>query len=129
MGIIAGIAIPTTIAVINRQKKNSAEKSVESVISTMKNLILEAQASSADGGVIASATYNGAATPSAFSITQTDTSKPISGFGADDMAVDSFKGVGTITGTLSGTTITYTGSIALSGYTVTVNNDGTVHAS
>ena len=47
MGIIAGIAVPVTIAVINRQKKNAAAKSAEAVISTMKNFTNEmlAQAS------------------------------------------------------------------------------------
>ena len=43
MGIIAGIAVPVTIAVINRQKKNAAVKSMESLVSTCKNLILEAE--------------------------------------------------------------------------------------
>ena len=44
MGIIAGIAVPVTIAVINRQKKNAAVKSAEAVVSTMKQLLSEAQA-------------------------------------------------------------------------------------
>ena len=44
MGIIAGIAIPTTIAVINRQKKNSALKSAENVFAAAKNVLLEASA-------------------------------------------------------------------------------------
>ena len=44
MGIIAGIAIPTTIAVINRQKKNAALKSAENVFSAAKNVLLEASA-------------------------------------------------------------------------------------
>ena len=42
MGIIAGIAIPTTIAVINRQKKNAAVKSAETVVSAAKSVLLEA---------------------------------------------------------------------------------------
>ena len=42
MGIIAGIAIPTTIAVINRQRKNAAVKSAETVVSAAKSVLLEA---------------------------------------------------------------------------------------
>ncbi|MCR5462216.1 MAG: prepilin-type N-terminal cleavage/methylation domain-containing protein [bacterium] len=42
MGIIAGIAIPTTIAVINRQKKNAAVKSAETVFNAAKSVLLEA---------------------------------------------------------------------------------------
>ena len=42
MGIIAGIAIPTTIAVINRQKKNAAVKSAENAFAAAKNVLLEA---------------------------------------------------------------------------------------
>ena len=42
MGIIAGIAIPTTIAVINRQKRNAATKSAENAFTAAKNVLLEA---------------------------------------------------------------------------------------
>ena len=42
MGIIAGIAIPTTIAVINRQKKNAAVKSAETVFNAAKSVLVEA---------------------------------------------------------------------------------------
>ena len=42
MGIIAGIAIPTTIAVINRQKKNAAVKSAQNVLSAAKTVLMEA---------------------------------------------------------------------------------------
>ena len=42
MGIIAGIAIPTTIAVINRQKKNAAVKSAQNVVDAAKSVLLEA---------------------------------------------------------------------------------------
>ena len=48
MGIIAGIAIPTTIAVINRQKKNSALKSAENIYAAAKNVLLEASANGVD---------------------------------------------------------------------------------
>ncbi len=37
MGIIAGIAVPTTIAVINRQKVNSVLASLESIYRSAKN--------------------------------------------------------------------------------------------
>lgn len=47
MGIIAGIAIPTTIAVINRQKRNSAVKSAENVFNAAKTILLEAAANGA----------------------------------------------------------------------------------
>ena len=53
MGIIAGIAIPTTIAVINRQKKNAAIKSAENVFTAAKELLLEAQSSGEIDGVTA----------------------------------------------------------------------------
>jgi len=36
MGIIAGIAVPVTIAVINRQKKNASAKSCEAIVSAIK---------------------------------------------------------------------------------------------
>ena len=49
MGIIAGIAIPTTIAVINRQKKNAATKSAETVLNAAKQVLLEAQANGNTG--------------------------------------------------------------------------------
>ena len=47
MGIIAGIAIPTTIAVINRQKKNAATKTAENVYKAAQTLLLEAQSGGA----------------------------------------------------------------------------------
>ena len=49
MGIIAGIAIPTTIAVINRQKRNSATKSAKNVLESAKTILLEASASTTSG--------------------------------------------------------------------------------
>ena len=54
MGIIAGIAIPTTIAVINRQKKNAAIKSAETVVSAAKSVLLEASTGESIGYVDAS---------------------------------------------------------------------------
>ena len=43
MGIIAGIAIPTTIAVINRQKKNAVLSSAKNVLAAAKTVLMEAQ--------------------------------------------------------------------------------------
>ena len=52
MGIIAGIAIPTTIAVINRQKKNSAIKSCENILATAKTVLMEASSQGETGSLI-----------------------------------------------------------------------------
>ena len=49
MGIIAGIAIPTTIAVINRQKKNAATKSADTILNAAKQVLLEAAANGNTG--------------------------------------------------------------------------------
>ena len=59
MGIIAGIAIPTTIAVINRQKKNSATKSAKNVLESAKTILLEASANGAASGVTADSADSG----------------------------------------------------------------------
>lgn len=47
MGIIAAIAVPTTIGVINRQRKNAALRSAETVVAQMKQIMIEAQTDSA----------------------------------------------------------------------------------
>ena len=52
MGIIAGIAIPTTIAVINRQKKNAAIKSAQNVFDTAKTLLMEAAANPSNTEIV-----------------------------------------------------------------------------
>ncbi|MBP5446311.1 MAG: prepilin-type N-terminal cleavage/methylation domain-containing protein [Acholeplasmatales bacterium] len=46
MGIIAGIAIPTTIAVINRQKKNAAKSSADNVMAAAESVLMECAAKS-----------------------------------------------------------------------------------
>ncbi|MCR5308156.1 MAG: prepilin-type N-terminal cleavage/methylation domain-containing protein [bacterium] len=51
MGIIAGIAIPTTIAVINRQKKNAAKSSAQNVYSAAQTALLEAATGESVTGV------------------------------------------------------------------------------
>ncbi len=42
MGIIAGIAVPVTIAVVNRQKANSVLASLETIFRTAKNELSQA---------------------------------------------------------------------------------------
>ena len=44
MGSIAGVAIPTTIAVINRQKKNAAVNSAKNVMAAAEPVLLEKMA-------------------------------------------------------------------------------------
>ena len=51
MGIIAGIAIPTTIAVINRQKRNAAKSSAQNVYSAAQTALLEAATGETVDGV------------------------------------------------------------------------------
>ena len=103
MGIIAGIAIPTTIAVINRQKRNAAVKSMEALVSTCKNLILEAQASATGTAVYLTATYGtSSGTPTSFTLKNNDSSGAnIEGFSSADLNVDSLKYDGTITCTFT----------------------------
>ena len=49
MGIIAGIAVPVTIAVINRQKKNAAIKSAENCYAAAETVLTEALATGITG--------------------------------------------------------------------------------
>ena len=49
MGIIAGIAVPVTIAVINRQKKNAAIKSAENCYTAAETVLTEALATGITG--------------------------------------------------------------------------------
>ena len=44
MGIIAGVAIPTTIAVIDRQKTNAAKNSAQNIMAAAEPVLLEANA-------------------------------------------------------------------------------------
>jgi len=48
MGIIAGIAIPTTIAVINRQKQNAANNSAKNVMAAAETVLMEVAANPSD---------------------------------------------------------------------------------
>ena len=137
MGIIAGIAIPTTIAVINRQKRNAAVKSMESLVSTCKNLILEAQASATGTAVYLSATYTAASgTPASSSFALKNNNADgaaITGFSAEDLNVDGLKFVGTITCTFTISSATWSwgisGTCTSNGVGVTMASDGTVTAS
>ena len=133
MGIIAGIAIPTTIAVINRQKKNAAKESVRNVITTAKDILLEAQAQATNTTITLTAEYAvSSSTPSSFSLVNNDTNTTaVSGFAASDMNIDSLKMAGTITGTLtvsSGTIVWTAGTVTCNGITVTIAADGSVTA-
>ena len=53
MGIIAGIAIPTTIAVINRQRNNAAVRTADNMFDAAKEVLMEAVAGSAITGTVA----------------------------------------------------------------------------
>lgn len=52
MGIIAAIAIPTTVGVINRQKKKAAVESANSAFSAAKTVLLEASTMADSGASI-----------------------------------------------------------------------------
>ena len=69
MGIIAGIAIPTTIAVINRQKRNAAIKSAENAFAAAKNVLLEASTGTLPTGTSASTGVAYASDTETYSIT------------------------------------------------------------
>ena len=90
MGIIAGIAVPVTIAVINRQKQNAACKSAESLLSTIKNVLTEAAATN-DGTLTATAVYG---TTNSFTVTAGSTT--VDGYGLDDIKMDNFTASGTL---------------------------------
>ena len=122
MGIIAGIAVPTTIAVINRQKKNAAARSAESAVSALKNVILEAQADKAFAGaatLTGSVTYSSAYAITTFTI-QKDNATATDVSAKYDINVDNLKAVGTFTVklTINGGTFEYTPTTAGAGFTV-----------
>lgn len=50
MGIIAAVAVPTTIGVIGRQKKSAAVKSANNVLNAAETVLLEANAGQSDTG-------------------------------------------------------------------------------
>jgi len=129
MGIIAGIAIPTTIAVINRQKKNSALKSCDNILAAAKNVLLEA---SSDPNSALIATGENAATTgvvkNAAGTQYSVTEVALVTLGELEKKV-STSGTLTITLTTSGTAETGANSftvacdtLVVNGYTITYDN-------
>jgi len=138
MGIIAGIAVPTTIAVINRQKKNAAARSAESAVTALKNVILEAQADKSFSGaatLLGSVTYGNDYSISAFTITK-DGGTATDVTSKYDINVDNLKAIGTFTVTLtiSNGSFTYTPATAgtgftVDGYQIAIDSEGSCTAS
>ena len=116
MGIIAGIAIPTTIAVINRQKKNAATKSCQNAYAAAKNVLLEASTGTLavvedaeDGVTFASDTY----------------SVTTAGLVGLEELEENFVTAGSITFTLTGTNtfgVTVGTGTKVNGFTITYAN-------
>ncbi len=109
MGIIAGIAVPVTIAVINRQKKNAAAKSAEAVVSTMKQYVNEFLSETNTSFVITLAYGNNATnipTSGSYSIDGA-TAVNFSAGELAEFAVENLKAVGSISATYTLTTATY----------------------
>ena len=135
MGIIAGIAVPVTIAVINRQKKNAAAKSAEAVVATMKQLTNELVATAAGSTITITLNYGTTATNIPTSITIKDGDTDItSGYTADEFKVENLKAVGSITSTYTVASATYafttnTTQFKVSNYNIAVNADGQATAS
>jgi len=134
MGIIAGIAIPTTIAVINRQKRNAAAKSADSAVSTMKNLLLEYQASASTTSIVGEANYGSTATstPTSFTIKDTASTPTTLTNDVNDMTIDNLKATGTLKITLNITQGTFTyevTSFKIGDYTISINANGVCSAS
>ena len=134
MGIIAGIAIPTTIAVINRQKKNAAAKSADSLVSSIKNILIEA-AGENSGTLSAEASFGGTTTDTTTFTVKAGT-KTLSQFGVDDIQMDNLDATGTlyIEYTTTGGTFNYNvaqhvNTLKINNYTITVASDGSCSAS
>lgn len=137
MGIIAGIAVPVTISVINRQKKNAAAKSAEAVIATMKQLTQELIATASGQTITITLVYgdeDGATNkPSA---TPTVNDGQARSYTADEFMVENLKATGTITSTYtiadasySFNTTTQNSPFKVNNYSITANADGTCSAS
>ena len=134
MGIIAGIAVPVTIAVINRQKKNAAAKSAEAVVATIKQYVNEFLAD-ADTQIIITLGY-GTTTASnkpAEGTKQVDSANAAS-FTATELAefaVENLKAKGTIKAkyTLSDAKYDFTGSsLVVSDYNISIDPSGSCTA-
>jgi len=134
MGIIAGIAVPVTIAVINRQKKNAAAKSAEAVVATIKQLTQELIAQ-ADTSVTITLTYGTKGnTPSAVSVL-IDGEDKSSSYPKDEFTVENLSATGSIESKyeLSGAKYTFSTpasgtQFAVNGYKITVAADGSATA-
>ena len=132
MGIIAGIAVPVTIAVINRQKKNAAAKSAEAVVATIKQLTQEYLAQST-GSIVITLAYGS-------TDVNTPTTATVNYAGTDidweetDFTVENLKAQGTITSSYNTQTAVYTfttntNQFKVNGYNISVAADGTATAS
>ena len=116
MGIIAGIAVPVTIAVINRQKKNAAVKSAEAVVATMKQLTQELIAQASSQIIIELDYKTEGNTPGATSV-QIDTGTPdTTSYAGADFIAENLKAVGKITTKYTTTDAKY--EITVDGFTV-----------
>jgi len=134
MGIIAGIAIPTTIAVINRQKKNAAAKSADAIVSTLKNRCVEEalwsnpQATTGFSLKQTDGTFKMQVSDGPYaSTTKTDT-KSEEPLGVDNPGIEA--GSILVSYEVSSGKYTYTATgFKVNGYYITVANDGTCSAS
>jgi len=137
MGIIAGIAVPVTIAVINRQKKNAAAKSAEAVVATIKQLTQELVAQASTNIVITLTYGTEGNTPSAVSVKIDGTEKASETmYVASEFTVENLKAVGSIesTYTVSGATYAFATptsgtQLKVNGYNIAVDATGSATAS
>ena len=133
MGIIAGIAVPVTIAVINRQKKNAAAKSAEAVVATIKQYVNEFL-SEADTQFVVTLGFGTTAGNKPTSGSYTIDSKNAVNFDDNDLAefaVENLKAKGSITAkyTLSTAKYDFTGSsLVVNDYNITINESGSCTA-
>jgi len=127
MGIIAGIAVPVTIAVINRQKQSAAIKSAEAVVATMKQLTQELLAQASTKIVISLdyAATNGN-TPGTATVTIDSGAADSSTYAGADFIVENLKAKGKITTTYTTSDAKYVISVddfIVSDYDITVADD------
>ena len=134
MGIIAGIAVPVTIAVINRQKKNAAAKSAEAVVATIKQLTQEL-VSKASTSIVIELQYGATETniPTTASVTIDSGTADTTTYPASEFLVENLKAKGTIKATYTVASATYafdtaTTQFQVSGYNITIATDGSATA-
>ena len=133
MGIIAGIAVPVTIAVINRQKKNAAAKSAEAVVSEIKQLTQELVAKATTSVTITLA-YPGTAAnkPDTATVKIDSGSDDIGSYPASEWLVENLKATGTIKAVYTLADASYAWTLTnfkVDGYTISVAADGSCTAS